>query len=331
MTRGLARGAHRHLAVVGWIAVMCTAGHAAQIIHADGRRETVEGLRRGSDGRWSYEVEGRRTMAPSDIVLVIDDHGETTETIAALSDATPTPAVEAALAAVADPGNKGWLAAADTLAADPRRAVHDALVAMTASREKEIRRRGVTLLTRLRTKESTMAALTVVVAEKEKSLRRAGASALFSVREIVTRCDSAAALATGLADQDRDVRVCFALLASPAGGDAPLAVLRENGITHEDHHYREDSAMALGRRGDAAGEKILIGMLGRAKIPGLDDPELGVKLLIAEQVEICEILGKIGTEAGRGALEKARKSKHEAVRAAAEKALAPAKEGAERS
>ena len=99
MARGLARSAQRRFAVIGMVAAMCTAGNAAQIVHADGRREAVEGLRKGNDGRWSYEVEGRRTMAPSDVVAVIDDEGESTETIAALSNAAPTATVEAALKA----------------------------------------------------------------------------------------------------------------------------------------------------------------------------------------------------------------------------------------
>jgi len=311
-------------------AVIATTGaevRAAQLIHADGRRETVEAPRRGGDGRWSHEKEGRRVLAPADVVAVVDDSGKSIETIAELSTADASPEVEAALASVADSKNGQWLTAADTLVAHRSRAVHDALVSLTSSSEKELRRRGVVLLARLLTKESALAAARAVTTEKDGGIRREGGSALFSVREILVRCDSAEVFAAGLAHSDRDLRVVFALIAAPVGGDTALAVLRDDGLTHSDHHFREDAALTLGRQGDAAGEKILISMLSRTRMPGIDDPELMAELLIAEQVEICDVLGRLGTEKGRTALEKATKSRHEAVRAAARKALAP--QGAE--
>ncbi len=296
---------------------------AGEVIHADGRREAAEGLRQTSAGIWTAQVGSRRVaLKPGIVVVVIEDSGKETVTIPPLSDAPASPQSTAALARVQDARNKAWMQAASALGEKPARAVHDALVELTSSKRKELRGRAVHALTMLRTRESVAAAAKAVAAEKDRKLRREAASALLSVREIVTRADAAESVKAGLADKDKSVRVIFALLA--AEGDATaLAVLEKDGIGHSDHHFRESAAIELAHRGSAAGEPILIKMLQRKRIPGLEDagPELATRQLVREHVEICRLLGKLETEKGKAALEIAKKSPHELVRKAATKAL----------
>jgi hypothetical protein len=120
------------------------------------------------------------------------------------------------------------------------------------------------------------------------------------------------------------VRIVFALL-SPHDDAAATAVLRADGIKNADHHIRESSALELGRRGDGAGESILVGMLARSRLPGFDqDTALMEQYLIREQVEVAGVLGRLGTGSAKAALRKAATSRFEPVRKAAEAALAEA-------
>src|SRR5690606_14185359 len=146
------------------------------------------------------------------------------------------------------------------------------------------------------------------------------------VQEIVRRCDAAKSVERGIEDKDSVVRVVFALLA-PADLAAGSAVLRTDGLKSRDHHIRESAALELGRRGDAAaGESVLIGMLGRNRLPGFDGAAAPMEeLLVREQVEICRILGGHGSESGKAALRNATSSRFAAVRQAAERALATAR------
>ena len=193
---------------------------------------------------------------------------------------------------------------------------------LAADRDKRLRPRAVRLLAQLATRESVLAAAEAVVAEKDRALRLEGASALASVQEVLLRSECAELLARGVADKDRDVRVAFASIAARRDDAKALGVLRDEGVTHPDHHFRELAAVALARQGDPAGEHVLVAMLGRDRIPGVDDPALVRELLVREQVELCALLAKLHTDSGQAALERARKSAHEAVRAAAEAALA---------
>lgn len=183
--------------------------------------------------------------------------------------------------------------------------------------------RAMTLLAQLKTKESSLAGARLVLAEKDAKARREAAGALFSVREILRRSDAADLIQSGLADKDALVRVEFALVA-PHDLELAAEVLRKDGLRSSDHHTRESAAFDLGLRGDASGGSILVSMLLRSKMPGMEeDPELSDRYLILEQVRICEIFGKLGTEAGKAALSKAKaNSPHEAVRKAAAAALA---------
>ena len=101
----------------------------------------------------------------------------------------------------------------------------------------------------------------------------------------------------------------------------PLGVTQVAFAAHIGVPARRVYEIVRGRRGDASGESILISMLARAKLPGMDDPVLGEKYLIEEQVAVCEVLGKFDTDTSRAALQKATKSPHEAVRKAAEASL----------
>jgi hypothetical protein len=102
-------------------------------------------------------------------------------------------------------------------------------------------------------------------------------------------------------------------------------VLKADGLKSSDHHDRESAALELGRRGDSSGESILVGMLARDKLPGFDGGDaLMETCLIQEQVEVCRVLGKLGSDSAKAALKKATASRREAVRKAAADALAAA-------
>ncbi len=300
-----------------------TAAFAAEIEFADGRRETVADPKQDSKGQWLATRDGRRTvLKPGDVVAIVDDAGKETVTIPALAEAPDTPEVTAALATVKTGADGAWEAALDVLAKRPTQAVIDALVALAGDAKKDLRGRAYRALCALKTRESVAAAGAAILREKDDATRRASTSLLFAVQGIFERSDTLETVKAGIADRDAGVRVAFAML-SPPDMEAANAVLRTDGIKHPDHHVRESSAMELGKRGDAAGESILAGMLGRTSLPGAEKGEaIYERLLIEEQVAVCRIFGKLKTEKGRAALMKATKSKHEAVRKAAEAALA---------
>lgn len=294
-----------------------------QLIYADGRRAPVEDPRKDSKGQWLGTRDGRRVaLKAGEIVAIVDDKGKETEILPELAEEQLTPAAEALLAQLRDTRNDDWRSALQTLGARPTRGVHDAMLALSTHKQRELRGRAIWGLCALHTKVSVMAASEAILTEKDAGLRHDNSSALYSVEEIFRRCDSLAAVERGLQDADVGVRLTFATL-SPRDHEAGTAVLREVGLTNRDHHVRESSAEELGLRGDAAGESILISMLARTKMPGVDksDAELGERLLIEEHVRMCAILGKLGSKNGQAALEKALKSPHEAVRDAAKKAL----------
>ncbi|HZO09378.1 MAG TPA: hypothetical protein VFC77_08370, partial [Myxococcota bacterium] len=224
------------------------------------------------------------------------------------------------------PKNEGWLlTTAPELAKRPTRGIHDALVKLAADKKKEMRLRAISMLARLRTKESVTAASAAILAEKDGATRREAASTLFSVEEIFRRCDAAKSVEAGLADKDSGVRYVYAMV-SPRDLQAAIPVLRADGLKASDHHVRESAALELGQRGDGSGESLLITLLARDRMPGVtDDRGLEERLLTSEQVAICEVLGKLGSANGKAALQKATASKLEPVRKAAEKALAAGK------
>jgi HEAT repeat protein len=314
-----------------WAFVVCvglgaTRARADIAVHADGRRVQVESPAKDSKGHWMGTIAGRRQrLEPGDVAVLVDDKGVETSLVPELGPEPKSAQQEAALAQLGDPKNDEWFLAATQLAQPPTRAVHDALVELAKGKRKELRARAITALTRLRTNESSLAAARAVLEEKDAKVRRDAAAALFSVREILRRCDSAELVAKGLADADALVRIEFALVAAR---DLELAgeVLRKDGLRHSDHHVRESCAVELGRRGDAAGASVLASMLARTSLPGLDtDLETATRILVAEQLEVCEILGRLGGDAAKAALTKAATSSpHEPVRKAAEAALAAA-------
>ncbi len=296
---------------------------AAEIVFSDGRHETVKAPRQDSKGRWLAEREGRVTiLRPGDVVVVVDDAGAETVTIPDLVQTPDPPQTAAFLAALSDLKNDAWRQACDELGRHPSTTTLTALVAMSSDKKKGVRLRAVQALVLLRTRESTVAAANAALAERDKSVRRQAVSALFQVQEIFRRSEVTDVLAAGLVHKDVDVRVSFALLA-PRDVTEAADVLRTDGIKHSDHHYREDAALGLGRRGDASGERILAGMLTRTRMPGIEgDAELTERLLVREQVEICGIFGELRTASSRAALKKATKSKLLPVREAAAAALA---------
>lgn len=311
------------LFAVPLLASLATA-QVPEIVLADGRHEPVEDPRQDSHGRWMATREGRRTvLKPGEVVAIVDAAGKETVTLPELADAPDPPETAAALAALRDPKNAAWREATEQLGARPSRGILDALLALASDARKEMRSRAITALARLRTRESVKAATDAVLAEKDKGLRRDAASILFSVQEIFRRCDAKDSVAAGLADKDVMVRIDFAAL-SPAGNAQADAVLRNEGLKHADHHVREMAALELGLRGDVAAEPELAGMLARNELPGIDDPELMQRMLVREQVQICGIFAKSGTDTAKAALRKALSSPREAVRKAAEAALAAA-------
>lgn len=317
--------ARKSVAVVFCSAVLVAAGaatFAAEIEFADGRRETVTDPKQDSKGQWLATRDGRRTvLKPGDVVAIVDDAGKETITIPALADAPDPPEVAAALATVKSAVDGAWEPALDVLAKRPTQAVIDALVALAGDAKKDLRARAYRALAALRTRESVAAAGAAILREKDDATRRTCTSLLFAVQGIFERADTLETVKAGVADRDAGVRVAFAML-SPQDMEAANAVLRTDGIMHPDHHVRESAAMELGRRGDAAGESILIGMLARVSLPGAEKGEpIYERLLIDEQVAVCRIFAKLKTEKTRLALAKAGKSRFEAVRAAAKAAL----------
>ncbi len=296
---------------------------AGELIFANGTHESVKDARKDSKGQWYAEREGHRTpLRAGDVVVVIDDAGKETVTIPELVEGAPSQEAEAALAKLRDPKNVTWQEELESFPMPPFKATHDALLVLSKDSKQEMRRRAVHGLSHLRTKASVMAASEAILAEKDSGLRRELASVLFSVEEIFSRCENGEAIKAGLADKESAVRYAYAMLA-PDDLEAARTVLRgSDGIGNSDHHFRESAAEELGERGDGAGATILIGMLARNKIPGLDcDEALATKLLVAEHVRLCKVLGKLGTPAAKTALEKAKKSPHAAVRDAATAAL----------
>lgn len=325
MKRALTEILRRPVVVTIALCVLAAAGpaaHAAEIVFADGRHEPVKEPRADAKGEWTAVREGRRTfLRPGDVVAVIDDAGAETALIPALAEPPDPPEFLAALASVKDPKNDAWRQAAEQLGRRPTQAVLDALTALTADTKKDLRSRAITALTLLRTRESVVAAAKAVLEEKDAALRRETSNVLYTVWEIFRRAPVGELVARGLADKDREVRITFATLA-PLNDPAAIPVLKADGLKHSDHHTRESAAVELGLRGDGAGESILLGMLSRPKLPGIDDAALMERLMIREKVRICSILGKLKTAAGKAALRKAAKSGPDAVRRAAEAALA---------
>lgn len=307
--------------------VLSLSAFADVAIRADGSRFEVDKPAKDSTGRWMGTIDGRRqALKPGEIVALVDERGEETSLTPELAPQAMTAAQAAALASVGDPRDEAWFASLETLASPPTRAAHDALVELAQSGKKDVKVRVVAALARMRTRESSLAAARAVLDEKDAKVRRDAAASLFSVREILRRSDAAELVTAGLADKDKLVRVEFALVA-PLDMPQASEVLRKDGLAHGDHHVRESAAVELGRRGDASGMTVLAAMLARNAMPGMeDDPEMGARYLVAEQVEICGILARLGGDKARAALTKAQaKSPHDAVRAAAERALASLK------
>lgn len=293
-----------------------------ELIYADGRRETVENPRKDSKGQWVGTRDGRRTtLKAGEIVAIVDAKGAETVILPELADGPLSAEQTVAAAAVRDPKNKEWAKSIETLAATPARAAHDALLSLAASKDKELRGRAYRGLCGLYTKASALAAADTILNEKDTALRRDSVSILYSVEEILRRCELTPLLERGVADKEALVRIAFALL-SPRDHAASTQVLHNDGLKHSDHHVRESCATELARRGDQSGESILISMLGRTKIPEFDGgEELLKKVLTAEQTEVCTLLGAFHTKTARAALEKALKSPFEPVRKAAQAAL----------
>jgi HEAT repeat protein len=302
---------------------LAPAAAAGEILFADGRREPVQEPRKDSQGRWTATREGRRTiLRPGEVVVVVDDEGKETETIPPLADPPDGPGAAPALADLADPKSQTWRRSAETLAGKPTKAVLEALVALGKDPRKAVRARAIAALARQRTREGVAAAAAAILAEKDAALRRDAASELFPVTEIFRRLQTRELAERGIADRDPMVRIDFALVA-PRDLAAGTEVLRTVGLKHADHHVRERAALELGHRGDGSGEAILAGMLARDRLPGLEDDRPTMERLMAkEKVEVCGILGRLGTETAREALRKAAARGPEEVRKAAERALA---------
>lgn len=317
------RGWMRRIAAACVLAsIAAAAAAAAEIVYADGRRAEVADPKQDSQGRWMATREGRRTpLTPGEVVAIVDDAGRETVTIPPVAKGPDAPEAAAALAAVADPSGAPPHVAAEKLAACPTQHVHDALVELARDAKKEVRSRGVAALVRLRTREGVVAATAAVLAEKDAALRREMAGWLFASQEIFRRCDVADAVRKGLEDKDAGVRIAFASL-SPRDTALAISVLRADGLKSGDHHVRESAAEELAERRDGSGESVLIGMLARTRLPGIDDPALAERMLVEEQVRVARLLGRVCTDPGIAALKKAAKSsKHEAVRRAAQSAL----------
>jgi hypothetical protein len=304
---------------------------AGELVYADGHRESAGNPKRDSKGRWMAQRDGRTTVVkPGEVAAVVDDAGKETEIIPELAATPDTPEVTAALATLHDEKGaaKGdaWLPALDVLAAHPTRSVHDALAKLAAEKSVELRGRAVAGWLALRTKESVLAGAGAFLAESDAASRRDSASRLLAVGEIFRRADHAEKLKAGLADRDATVRFIFASIA-PASCQEALPILKADGLHHSDHHFREQAALELAERGDAAGESLLVSMLERNEIPGLKtDPETAKRVLTREQIDICRLFGKLRTKTGLAALKKASASPNDEVRKAAAAALDAAKD-----
>lgn len=310
------------VALLACLGIYPPAAQAQVLVHADGRREAAANPRQDSKGRWMATVEGRRVVVkPGDVVAILHENGKETVIIPTLSKDPITPEAKAVLASLRDTRNAAWREALSRLAAQPSQAVLDDLVALAAERKKELRSRAIEALVGLRTKESVLAAAKAILGEKDRSLHRSAASRLFAVQEIFKRSDRGELVRAGIGDRDRTVRYVFAML-SPPDMEKANAVLRKESLKDRDHHVRESAAMELGLRGDRSGERVLIRMLARKKLPGFhDDEKLMIRYLIREQVAICKILGRFGTDAAKAALQKATSSPHASVSGAARAAL----------
>lgn len=305
------------------LVLLASAAQAEVGVLASGRRVHVDQPAKDSKGVWMGALDGRRQrLAAADVVVLVADDGAETLLAPTLSEVELTPPEVAALAELADPKVESGPAQGEVLALEPKRAAHKILLELAADKRKELRSRAVAALLRLRTLESCFAAAKLVLDEKDLKVRRAMAAALFSARALLQRCNLGDAFDTGLADPDALVRVEFALCA-PLENAKAIGVLVKDGLRHADHHVRESAALDLGRRGDKSGIDVLLAILARSKPRDLDtDPETELRLHIAEQVEVCEVLGRLGGDAAKAALEKAKSnSPHEAVRKAAEAAL----------
>ncbi len=306
-------------------ALVCTqfvTAQSVQIVYADGRHRDATAPQQDAKGRWSVECEGRRTVLHGgEVVAIVDAKGKETVIIPPLAPTPDTAETTAMLASLGDPKNKEWELSAEQLGQRPTRSVFDALVALGTDGRKDLRLRAITALARLHTKESAVAAANAVLAEKDPGTRRVAASVLFSVGEILKRSDADAILAKGIADKDAEIRIPFAILSKP-DDLAANAVLRNDGLKHSDHHVREMAAEELGERGDPAGENVLLAMLARPRVPGLEgDKAFLERMMIEERVRICGALGKLSTATAKSALQKATTSPFEAVRKAATVAL----------
>lgn len=317
-----------NLLLLGLICNFALPAAAGEILYADGRTAVASEPRKDSSGRWSAAIEGRRVVLdPGRIVAVTDDEGAISDLIPPLGDAPLTTEATAILASLRDAKNELWQVNFATIAGYPTRAMLDDLIELANDKNKALRLRAVAAMAQLYTRESVTTAAQTILAEKHKATRAEAASALFSVREIFVRSDAMQSVTEGIADDDKTVRVIFALLgATPTDGvdESVLAVLRKDGIGNKDHHIREEAALSLARHGDAAGLKILTGMLSRKAVPGLEDlsEETRTRMLIEEHVSICNALGRLGDPAALPALHKAIKSEHAAVVSAAEAAIA---------
>lgn len=307
-------------AAVLWLVATASA-QTQEVIYADGRRVEVEDARKGSGERWTATIDGHRTvLRPGEVVAVVIGSEETV-IIPALDEGPLSPASQAALASAVDPKNRSYQPALAQVVTPPSRAVFEAFESLVQDKDKRLRARGIEGLVHLRTRESVLAAAAAVLAEKKKSVRRDAASALFAAQEVFKRSEGADLVTAGLEDKERVVRYVFAMLA-PADHEAAKAVLRDEGLTDRDHHVREAAALELGRRGDSAGESVLVGMLARQKLPGFGkDREAMERFLVLEHVAVCRTLGSFDSDTARAALVKAQSSPHEPVREAAKRAL----------
>ncbi|MCA8966430.1 MAG: hypothetical protein KDC48_16235 [Planctomycetes bacterium] len=303
--------------------LMAAPAQAVTLLHANGDTQAVTDARKNSKGEWTAATGGRRVrIHPGDVIAIVAADGTETVIIPELSSAPIDSTADAALARLRQPKNKTWQADVELLAKGASRAVFEQLSTMAKDPHKEARLRAVTALAALRTKESSLEVASAVLQEKDARLRGELASLLHSIKEVLRRSTVADLIPAGLAHDNPEVRVTFAMIAAPEDA-AALKVLRESGLSHRDHHFREAAALELGLRGDSAGEKLLIRMLSRSRVPGVEgDVAFREQALIKEQVQVCTALGKIATDDAKVALRAARSSPHEAVRIAANDALA---------
>lgn len=306
--------------VVLALALAPTPSHADVLVHADGRRTQVSAPRADSKGNWTIELEGRRVaVQPGEIVAIVDGEGRETRIPHELRDLPWTPADDGRLTRFVGGREPDWQSAMVELVTPPRRAVLEKLQGLRADKRAETRARVIAALAGLRTKEGVRAAAEAVLSEADTRTRSNGASVLFSIVEIYRRSACDDLTKRGLADKSSAVRFAFAWLAPDDCAEA-VPVLVKDGLSNSDHHLRESAALRLAAHGDASGEALLVAMLARDRVPGVDDADLAERLTVREHVAVCEALGRIGTKRARAALDTARNSKRPEVRAAAEAA-----------